>query len=282
MENVAIYWDFENLHASLVDEREGEGAYGRAWYRPQPALVEVRPVLDYAASIGRIVVNRAYANWQHLAKYRTELLENAVDLVQMFPLVGSKNGADIRLAIDVVEDLHLLPHVSHVVIVGSDSDFVSLAQRCKRAGRNVVGIGVQRSTAPWWAAACDDYRLYNALLAETVADTSAEGPLSGSPLENPEDLEDARALLAKAIRNLTRDDADGWVVKAAVRPMMKRLDPSFDPIVLGYRSFNAFLAACADLIAERVGTYDREFALLADEGADAPPDVARHQEGADG
>lgn len=119
MDNVAIYWDFENLHASLVDEREGEGAYGRAWYRPQPALIEVRPVLDYAASIGRIVVNRAYANWQHLAKYRTALLENAVDLVQMFPLIGSTNGADIRLAIDVVEDLHLLPHVSHVVIVGS-------------------------------------------------------------------------------------------------------------------------------------------------------------------
>lgn len=279
MDNIAIYWDFENLHASLVDEREGEGAYGRAWFRPQPALVEVRPVLDYAASIGRVVVNRAYANWQHLAKYRTELLQNAVDLVQMFPLVGSKNGADILLAIDVVEDLHLLPHVSHVVIVGSDSDFVSLAQRCKRAGRTVIGIGVQRSTAPWWAAACDDYRLYNALLAGTIADMSAEGPISGPPLENPEDLEDARTLLARAIRNLTRDDADGWVVKAAVRPMMKRLDPSFDPIVLGYRNFNAFLAACEDLVTERVGEYDREFALRVDEAA---PDVDRHQAGAEG
>lgn len=69
----------------------------------------------------------------------------------------------------------MLPHVSHVVIVGSDSDFVSLAQRCKRSGRNVVGIGVERSPAPWWAGACDDYRLYNARLAETIADTSAEG-----------------------------------------------------------------------------------------------------------
>ncbi len=26
--SVALYWDFENLHASLVEDRHGEGTYG--------------------------------------------------------------------------------------------------------------------------------------------------------------------------------------------------------------------------------------------------------------
>lgn len=141
----------------------------------------------------------------------------------------------------------------------------------------MVGIGVQRSTAPWWSAACDDYRLYNSLLVEAIADTSDGGPILGPAVENVEDMEEARALLAKAIRNLTRDETQGWVVKAAVSPMMKRLEPSFDPTVLGYRSFNAFVAACEDLVKETVREYDRELALRADDGADAHPDVDRHQ-----
>ena len=42
-----------------------------------------------------------------------------------------------------------------MVIVGGDSDYVPLAQRCKRLGRYVVGVGVAGSTAKSLAAACD-------------------------------------------------------------------------------------------------------------------------------
>jgi hypothetical protein len=39
-ESVAIYWDFENLHANLVDQAHGQGAYQTNRFRPQdePAL----------------------------------------------------------------------------------------------------------------------------------------------------------------------------------------------------------------------------------------------------
>ncbi len=60
----------------------------------------------------------------------------------MFPLSGTKNGADIRLAIDVIDDLSRYDYVNHVLIVAGDSDYVSLAQRCKRLGRTVIGVGV--------------------------------------------------------------------------------------------------------------------------------------------
>jgi len=45
-----------------------------------------------------------------------------------------------RLAVDAVEDMFRLPDLTHVVIVAGDSDYIALAQRCKRLGRYVVGI----------------------------------------------------------------------------------------------------------------------------------------------
>ena len=73
------------------------------------------------------------------------------------------NGADIRLAVDAVEDMFRPPDLTHVVIVAGDSDYIALAQRCKRLGRYVVGIGVAGSSSRMLAAACDDFVIYDAL-----------------------------------------------------------------------------------------------------------------------
>ncbi len=77
---VAIYWDFENVHACLMDDLVGEGAYRSGRFRPQDPLVDIDPVAEYAATFGRIVVHRAYGNWQYFARYRDELQAHAVDL----------------------------------------------------------------------------------------------------------------------------------------------------------------------------------------------------------
>ena len=123
----------------------------------------------------------------------------AVDLVQLFPAAAyGKNGADIRLAVDAVEDMFRLPDLTHVVIVAGDSDYIALAQRCKRLGRYVVGIGVAGSSSRSLAAACDDFVIYDALpgvpvfepatqpeadrgRARTRADEEACSPPSGHP-----------------------------------------------------------------------------------------------------
>src|SRR5690606_13204500 len=98
------------------------------------------------------------------ADYSRQLIERAVDLIQMFPTVASgKNGADIRLALEVAEDLFRLQHLTHVVIVAGDSDYIPLAQRCKQLGRYIVGIGVAGSTSRALAFACDEFKDYDAL-----------------------------------------------------------------------------------------------------------------------
>ena len=57
--------------------------------------------------------------------------------MQLFPTAGTKNGADIRLSVDVVEELFRLPDITHVVIVAGDSDYIPPAQNVRRLGRTV-------------------------------------------------------------------------------------------------------------------------------------------------
>ncbi len=81
--SVALYWDFENLHASLCEARQ-EGSYSRQdnRFKVQEPLVQVQAVVDLAASLGPLAVHRAYCNWQFFGRYREVLLHNAIALVQ--------------------------------------------------------------------------------------------------------------------------------------------------------------------------------------------------------
>ena len=110
---VALYWDFENLHASLCEEHFGEGAYDKAdsRFKPQEPLIDVQAVVELASSFGPIAINRAYCNWQFFGRYRDALLQAAVELIQLFPPGGSaKNGADIKLCLDATEDMPVPAH----------------------------------------------------------------------------------------------------------------------------------------------------------------------------
>lgn len=175
---VAVYIDFDNIVISRYDQVHGRGQFMRdrqkAGARPDTtfaaklaeATVDLGAVIDFASSFGTLVLTRAYADWSAAvnADYRGQLVGRAVDLVQLFPAAAyAKNGADIRLAVDAVEDLFRLPDLTHVVIVAGDSDYIALAQRCKRLGRYVVGIGVAGSTSKALAAACDDFVTYDDL-----------------------------------------------------------------------------------------------------------------------
>ncbi|GAA1283924.1 MULTISPECIES: NYN domain-containing protein [Brachybacterium] len=176
---VAVYLDFDNIVMSWYDRVHGRNAYSRDRQRimndpTEPeiaerlakATVDVGAIIDYAASFGSLMLTRAYADWSSPvnAEYRSQLVARAVDLVQLFPAAAyAKNGADIRLAVDTVEDMFRTPDLTHVVIVAGDSDFVPLAQRCRRLGRYVIAMGVAGSTAKSLAAACDEFEAYDNL-----------------------------------------------------------------------------------------------------------------------
>ena len=292
---VAVYIDFDNIVISRYDQVHGRGQFQRDKVRgfsrtdksADPdvaerigrATVDVGAVIDFASSFGTLVLTRAYADWSAPmnADYRGQLVSRAVDLVQLFPTAAyAKNGADIRLAVDAVEDMFRLPDLTHIVIVAGDSDYIALAQRCRRLGRYVVGVGVAGSTSRALAAACDELVIYDALPGVTPAEATRPPPgrsgaaqatqeESGSPstgrgsrrakrpaapvtddaddadVDSEDPQEVATRLLERALRlGQEKDDAD-WLHSSAVKSQMRRMDPSFSERALGYRSFSDFV-----------------------------------------
>ena len=126
----------------------------------------------------------AYAYWSTPinASYRGQLIDRAVDLVQLFPLSATKNGADIRLAVDAVEDMFRIEDLTHIVIVAGDSDYVARAQKAKRLGRYVVGIGVAGGTSRALTASCDEFADYDALLSTDAAVEEDEAVAVAAPV----------------------------------------------------------------------------------------------------
>jgi uncharacterized LabA/DUF88 family protein len=51
-------------------------------------------------------------------------------------------------------------HIGTVIVVGGDSDFMPLAQKIKAAGRRLIGVGTRKSTNPYWARSCHEFRYY--------------------------------------------------------------------------------------------------------------------------
>src|SRR5579875_1263927 len=238
---VAVYIDFDNIVISRYDQVHGRNqfqrdrvrGFGQAEKAADPeiaeklrrATVDVGAVIDFASSFGTLVLTRAYADWSNEVNtdYREQLVSRAVDLVQLFPAAAyGKNGADIRLAVDTVEDMFRLPDLTHVVIVAGDSDYVPLAQRCKRLGRYVVGIGVAGASSRALAAACDDFVVYDALpgvpaLEPEPAQAEPDAPAKprgartkaaadAEEAESTDPQADATALLTRALQiGLERD-----------------------------------------------------------------------------
>ena len=301
---VGLYIDFDNIVISRYQQLHGRNAFQRDGIRnfdrlsrdadPEvaakltAATVDFNAIIDFAASFGTLVVNRAYADWSVPvnASYQRQLMSRAVDLTQLFTTTtrGTKNGADIRLAVDVVEDLFRLPDLTHVIIVAGDSDYIALAQKSKRLGRFVVGIGVAGSTSTSLAAACDEFEDYDSLpgvvkASETApASTEARGTAAAAqdqapdtarkltvvpmfshtgdaPFEEPDTAEDidprtlATELLVRALKiGHAKGDADEWLNTGTVKNQMRRMDPSFNEKPLGFRSFTDFLSSHGDLV----------------------------------
>ena len=260
---VAVYLDFDNIVISRYDQTHGRNSFQKdraAGFHKQPgrlteATVDVSAIIDFASSFGTLVLTRAYADWSAdvNAEYQGQLVGRAVDLVQLFPAAAyAKNGADIRLAVDAVEDMFRLPDLTHVVIVAGDSDYIALAQRCKRLGRYVVGIGITGSISRSLTAACDEFVTYDALPGVPALEPKSK-PRKGKAADadqepdSPDPQATATALLERALRiGHEKDDAD-WLHNSAVKAQMKRMDPSFSEKSLGFRSFSDFLRSRSDI-----------------------------------
>ncbi len=234
---MALFVDFENI-ARGVRQRHLE------------ERVDLRAILDELEQHGRLLVKRAYGDWSYFKDYRSDLLQNSIEPVQVFAASrdreGWKNGADIRIAIDAVETVFRFPEITDFVLVSGDSDFLSLVNKLRENGKTVRGVGLKFSSSQYLVKSCDHYTFYEEV-ADWLADESPDTP-SGQ-------RRDGRSLLLATVRRMTDRQGlpgmppPGTPLKAsAVATSMRRMDPAWDEHSEGHPSFLAFLHAHEDVV----------------------------------
>jgi len=220
---LAVYIDFENIALGFKGKR---------------GKFDIQRVLDRLVEKGKIIVKRAYADWNSYSDYVRELHAAGVELIEIpRRVMTGKNSADIRLVVDAMDLSYSKPHVDTFVIVSGDSDFSPLVGKLKENGKHVIGMGMEESTSELLRDNCDEFIYYEDLKPVTPPRPAAEA------IEKlPPEKRKAFRLLVDTVAGLMREGKEN-IHSSMVKDTMKRKKPSFNEGYYGYRTFSEFLEA---------------------------------------
>ena len=198
----------------------------------------VKPMLEEIARYGTPTIKRIYGDWTQpeATGWKNVLLENAITPIQQYRYTSGKNCTDSTLIIDAMDILYT-ERVGGFCIVSSDSDFTRLATRLREAGMLVIGIGEEKTPAPF-IAACDRFVFLEIIAPKPEPEEEKKKPAPQQP-QRPKVPKDIRQL----VRNSANDvaDEDGWAFLGEVGTMILRKNPAFDSRNYGYSKLSEFV-----------------------------------------
>lgn len=202
-------------------------------------LSKIKSVLNEISAYGRIVVKRAYGNWDKpvLKNWDYIIKDAAIKAVQQFDYVKGKNATDMALTIDAM-DLLFQKTYDGFVIVSSDSDYTPLAIRLRESGIYVIGVG-REVTSDSFKNSCDEFLALENI--EEDADESAKNDGKKTQEKNRYDLKELHKLLKKACDRWGNDE--GFVKLKGAAAYIKRAKSDFEIKQYGYPRLVKFLEA---------------------------------------
>jgi uncharacterized LabA/DUF88 family protein len=220
-QNLALFIDIDNL---LIGLRE----------TGHPKF-DVKLLISRLLEKGKIVVKRAYADWNRYTEYKREFHESAFELIDIPQhRMSGKNSADIRMVVDAMDLASNKEHITTFVIGSGDSDFSPLVSKLKENNKQVLGFGVKGSTSELLIDNCDEFLYYEDLIREKTKAPSLHGL--------PEKTAEAFSLLIDSILALKRENKE-ILWGSMVKQTMQRKNPSFNESYYGFRAFSELLEA---------------------------------------
>ena len=222
-QHVCLLIDFENLVYGL-SEMCGEDRL--------PDELNVNLLFGLAEEYGNVVVANAYADWRSrtVNQFQIDLYNQGVELVHVVGKKG-KNAVDVKMAVDAVEMLFTFPHIETFVIVSGDRDFIHVLKSLRRRGKRIVGVAPAVATSEDFAALCDRFLRYSAL----VRSDGARGEM----------VDELRAALARILAECAEDGLAG----SRVKPLLRReLSPTFDEREYGFSRMPQLLRAFPEVV----------------------------------
>ncbi len=197
--DAALFIDWDNLKAGLK-------SLGR-----QP---NVSSLLDAVGQRGRVVIARAYADWQQRFNAFDPPNLYAAGIEPVYVPIRShhgkilKNSADVKLAVDCIDFLNTAPHLKVFFLVSGDSDLVHLVNFLRARGKRVVVIAVSGTLSPVLSENADELLVYDVDIeppVQTEAEISQNGrqpkPSTEVAVAESKQLEEALTLVRDLLRN---------------------------------------------------------------------------------
>lgn len=160
-----------------------------------------------------------------------------------------KNGVDLQLAIDLLEDMQLFPIIDIFILGSGDTDFIPLIRRVLSRGKRVYVIGFDNSVGTVIKENCTEYKSLEELLG-IEEDVAEDAELAANrPLDEDINKLSGRELLIRFIKNRASEEP---ILLSQLKPQLIRLQPSFSEKQLGFHSFKYFIESLIGDVVETV------------------------------
>ena len=247
---IAVFIDFDNIEIGV------KSTLG--------APFDIGVVLEALKERGEVVSKIAYGDWTRAGDYSRSLTQHATKLVQRnLTPGGDKNGADINLALDALEMAFTHSHINAYVVVGGDSDFISLVEKLKQYDKQVFVVGGRSFTSLVMQRNCHEFIAYENLAgSRRGSDRRQVGPVTQSPIEQ------VLPLVRRALKVLT--DREVTPQLGLLKSTLLQLDSTFSERTYGANTFRDFAQKLATAGHVTLREHGRNVLVELRDGAPAP------------
>ena len=226
---IAVFIDFDNVEIGVKSTIGGQ--------------FDIGLVLEAIKERGEIVTKIAYSDWKRAGDYSRLLTQHAIRMVQRnLTPGGDKNGADITMALDALEMAFTHDHINAFVIVGGDSDFISLVEKLKQYGRKVIVVGGRQFTSQTMQRNCHEFIAYENLVGSRGGRVTERGGRP-SPSVAASDIAKALPLVKRALKVLSEREVAPQL--GLLKSTLLQLDSTFSEREYGAGSFRDFMEKVA-------------------------------------
>ncbi|HUE87422.1 MAG TPA: NYN domain-containing protein [Vicinamibacterales bacterium] len=197
---------------------------------------DVGAVLEAIKERGEIITKVAYGDWKRAGEHSRAMSQHAVRMVQrvMTP-GGDKNGADINLALDALEMAFTHDHINAFVIVGGDSDFITLVEKLKQYDKKVFVVGGRAFSSQVMQKNCTEFIAYENVAGKGGAPRAERGRVAAAASQS---LDNALPLVRRALKVLTDREVSPQL--GLLKSTLLQLDSSFSERDYGASTFRDF------------------------------------------
>ena len=229
---IAVFIDFDNVEIGVKTTLNLQ--------------FDIGAVLEAIKERGEVITKVAYGDWKRSGEYGRAMSQHAVRMVQRVTTPGGdKNGADINLALDALEMAFTHSHINAFVIVGGDSDFITLVEKLKQYDRKVFVVGGRAFTSQVMQKNCTEFIAYENIVPDRPSRQPRQekgerqrSSNSGGSSSGKQSIELAVPLVKRALQVLTDREVSPQL--GLLKSTLLQLDSSFSERDYGVGSFREF------------------------------------------